>query len=524
MPTTAQFARYSSTQRRDMKIWACLCLGILLSACVAGPDYKRPDAPEDSGYIQDESVTQTGLTPDDDPQAQTFKRAGEVQTEWYRLLGSPVLDALVQSALRNSPSLRAARAQLNAAHEQLNATQAGLYPTLGASANVSRNKTSGTAIGIDNPLFTNLFTLYQGQLSLGYNLDIFGEVRRGIEGAQAQMDFQHYELINTYLTLINNVVATALAQAGVQDTVDATERIIDTQQENLDLLQDKLALGAVARSDVLRAKSQFAASQAQLPPLKKQLVIAQHRLARLTGVSPANFQAPTLHLADFTLPRELPVSLPSELVRQRPDILAAESVLHAANASVGVAAAQRLPHLRISADYTRQGLDLSALTDPAAVVYNFGAGLAAPLFDGGRLKANERAAQASRDAAAARYDATVLVAFTEVADTLRALQVDLENLNAQQQALNAAQENLDLVQAQLEQGAADNLNLFIAQNQFQRALIAVTNARLARYRDTATLFRALGGGWWNSQAEIAPGIQAQATSGASTPAHSQSRK
>ncbi len=473
-------------------------IACLLSGCVVGPDFSPPAPPPDAGYVQGEPPTTAGTG----GVTQIFERAGKVQADWYRLFRAPELNRLVLSALSNSPTLRAGRAQLRAAREQVSAAEAGLYPNISASANVSRNKRSGTQFGIDNPLFTNLYTLYQGQLSLGYNLDIFGEVRRGIESTQAQLDFQRYELLDTYLTLINNVVATALAQAGIADSMDAVNRIIATQQDNLDLLQQQERLGAVARADVLRAKAQLAASQSRLPLLEKQWVIAQHRLARLTGTTPANFKAPELHLADFNLPRRLPVSLASELVRQRPDILAAQSLLHAANARVGVAAAQRLPSLRISTDYTRNALDLSGLADPASAVYNFGAGLTAPLFDGGRLRANEQAAQASRDAAAARYDATVLVAFNEVADSLRALQSDAKNLRAQNESLNAAREKLELVQAQLENGAADYLSLFTAQGQFQNALIEHTDARLQRYRDTAALFRALGGGWWNDPPKL----------------------
>lgn len=468
-----------------------------LSGCVVGPDFSRPDAPKDAGYVSGDPVTETTHAAGDDGVTQVFVRAGQVQADWYRLFRSPELNQLVLTALSHSPTLRAGRAQLRAAGASLESAQAGLYPQLSASPGVSRNKSNGTAFGIDNPLFTNLYTLYEGQISLGYNLDIFGEVRRAIEGQQAELAFQRYELLDTYLTLINNVVATALAQAGITDTIAATRTIIATQQNNLDLLQQQERLGAVAKADVLRARSQLAASQSRLPPLEKALVIARHRLARFTGQTPASFSAPQLRLADFKLPQRLPVGVPSELVRQRPDILAAESLWHAANARVGVAAVRRLPSLRLSADYTRNSLDVSGLADPAAALYNFGAGLTAPIFDGGRLRANEQAAEAARDAAAARYDATLLVAFNEVADSLRALQSDADNLRAQDKSLNAARENLDLVQAQLKNGAADYLNLFTAQDQFQNALIEHTDARLLRYRDTAELFRALGGGWWN---------------------------
>lgn len=493
---------------------------LLMAGCAAvGPDFQRPPEPADNAYGAGQAPTRTAASPGASGVAQVFVRAGEVRADWYRLFHSAVLNELIESALANSPSLAAGRARLDAARENLRATQGALYPRIDIGAGVGRNRSSGVQLGIDDEMFVNTFTLYQGQISLNYNLDVFGEIRRRIESQRARLDFQRYRLWDTYLTLINNVVATGLATASINAIVDATRRIIASQRKSLKLLRGQERYGAAARTDVLRARVQLAATLTTLPPLEKQLAAARYRLAILTGQTPGAFEGPDIRLEDITLPRRLPVSLPSELVRQRPDILAAQSVLHAASARVGVATARRFPSFGLSAAYSRDALSFNQLGDPVSVIYNFGAGLMAPVFHGGTLRARQRAAEDLYRAAAADYYQRVLLAFGEVATSLRALRSDAEGLRAQTNALKAARANLNLVQQQLRQGAADNLNLFTAQEQYQRILVNYVDAKLQRYRDTATLFRALGGGWWNLKGKV-PKDQAVALArpGMETPA------
>lgn len=468
----------------------------MLAGCVAGPDYQPPDSPTPKTYLRGHGPDRTIQSAGEDGVAQVFVRSGAVQADWYRLFRSPALNDLIHTALTNSPTLAAAGARVRAARENWQAQRGRLLPQLGAGAGVSRQRLNGSMIGLSDPQFSNIFNLFQGQLTLNYDLDLFGLTQRGIEAEHARLDVQRYRLLDSYLTLTNNVVATALAEAAVRAQLQATHELVATQKKSLELLKRQEKRGAVAGNAVLQARAQLAQAQTLLAPLDKQLAITQHRMAVLIGTTPANYAAPKLELSDFKLPLRLPVSLPSDLVRQRPDVLAAESLVHAANAQVGVADASLLPQITITGNLGRDALTFSGLFDPIRTVYNLGAGLTAPLYEGGRLRAQKRAAQARFSAATADYQATVLNAFAEVADQLRSLQSDAEDLAAQQRALTAAKDNLKLVRIQLDRGAVDNLDLFTAQNLYTRALIKQTAARAQRYLDTAKLFRALGGGWW----------------------------
>ena len=480
------------------KIGLTAGLTLTLSAgCAVGPDFHRPALPANTAYMHGHAPAKTVVSPGPSGVVQMFVRAGKVRADWYRLFRSPGLNRLIHLALINSPTLRASQARLLAARENLTASEGALYPQIDINAAVRHERASGIRLGIEDPMFVNVFELYQGQITLDYNLDVFGELRRRVESRQARLEFQRYQLWNTYLTLINNVVATSLAEASINAILNATHQIVNAEAGTLKLLHGQERYGAAAPTDVLRSQVQLSATRANLPPLEKQLAIVRNRLAILTGQTPGTFQEPDIKLKELTLPRRLPVSLSSHLVRQRPDILAAQSLLHAASARVGVATTRLLPSFNLSASYGRNALSLGDLADPIAAIYSFGVGLMAPVFHGGALRAQQRAARALYQAAAADYYNRVLVAFAQVADSLRALQSDAEALKAQNAALQAARRNLDLVRHQLRQGAADYLNLFNAQAQYQRVLINYTAAKLQRYRDTATLFRALGGGWWN---------------------------
>lgn len=490
---------------------ASLGFALALAGCAVGPNYKPPAAPTQTAYESRPLPKQTTSSTGAGGAAQHFNRDGTIRADWYRLFGSSTLDQLIGEALANNPSLQAAQARLAAAREAVTATAGNGLPQVGLSASVNRSRASGVSFGINNPEFVNTFNLYQGQLSASYDLDPFGKLARQVESRKAQAEVQRAHLLGARMTLIDNVVASALAEAGARATLTATQAIASAQQKSLRLIQQRARYGAARREDVLRAQAELSDTQASLPALRQQIEVARHRLALLTGQTPVDYHAPQLSLGNFTLPTQLPVSLPSKLVRQRPDLLAAADLMHVEMARIGVASARLLPDLRISASYGRIGLHPGDLLDPPAAIWDFGAGILAPLFDGGTLRAQKRAAQDQYHAAAADYRSAVLQAFDEVADALRALQNDAQALAARQRSLQAATQALRQVQARYRAGDADFLDLYQAQQQQQRSTIADVRARLKRYQDTATLFRALGGGWWNTAAH--PGVTSTAFKG-----------
>lgn len=470
---------------------------VALAGCTVGPDFERPGAPVDDAYQSARStIGDSGA--DTRLQQQMFERAGQVRADWYQVFGSKSLDQLIARALANSPTLAAGRARLKAAREAVNASEGALFPQIGASAGVSRRRASGIDLGIDDPMFINVFNLYQGRISASYDLDVFGKNRRRIEQSAARLDFERFQVLDTYVTLVNNIVATAIAEAGLNAAIDATQQIVDSQQSTLDIVDKQVQYGAAIDADASQIRTRLARTRASLEPLRKQKAVAVNRLATLVGATPGHFQDPAFSLDALTLPHSLPVSVPSALVRQRPDILAAESLVHAASAQIGVATANLLPDFSISGYYSREGLSVGDLGDPMNALYELGASVSAPIFAGGRLRANKRAAQDQYVAALADYRATALSAFGEVSNSLRSLESDARALRDQQIAVDQAQQNLDTVQAQVDNGAADYIGLYTAEQQYQEALLDATDARVTRYRDSADLFRALGGGWWNA--------------------------
>jgi NodT family efflux transporter outer membrane factor (OMF) lipoprotein len=468
------------------------------AGCTMGADFTQPPLPVQAGYGPAGDVHQTVAAEGADGAAQVFDRTRQVQADWYRLFGSAALDRLIAQALADNPSLKAGQARLSAAREAVTAASGARYPQLALDAGVSRNRASGAQFGIGDPAFVNTFNLYQAQLSASYDLDLFGARAREIESQQALAEMQRYRLLDSDLTLIDNVVASALAEAGARAALRATQQIIEAQRQSLQLIREQERYGVALESDVLRAQSQLADSEATLPALEQQIAVARNRLALLTGQTPATYRAPPLDLDQLHLPAQLPLSLPAQLVAQRPDVLAAASVVHSQLARVGVATAQRLPDFSIDASYGRVGLKPDDLLDPPAAIWKFGAQLMAPLFEGGRLAAQKRAARDRYRAAALDYQTAALTAFSQVADTLRALDNDARALRARRQSLQFAGRALTLVQARNRAGSADFLELYEAQAQVQLATIRYVDARLQRFADTAALYRALGGGWWSA--------------------------
>jgi NodT family efflux transporter outer membrane factor (OMF) lipoprotein len=467
----------------------------LFAACAVGPDYRAPEAPAADIYTEKPRPEQTESAPVRGGEAQRFEVGAEVSADWWKLFGSPELDRLIQTALSGHPTLEAAQAALRQAQENVNAQYAVLYPSVDASLVARRQRVTGATFG--NPSIpTNVFNLYNASVNVSYAVDVAGGARRQLEALQAGVDFQRLQIEATYLSLTANIATTAFQEASLREQIRATREIIDLQERGVQLVEKQFAIGAVSRADVLAQRAPLAATRATLPPLEKALAQTRNLLAVLIGRFPGEAGLPELDLAKFQLPRALPVSLPSDLVRQRPDVRAAEATLHQANAQIGVAEASMFPQLTLSGSYGSAATSISNLFDPSTVLWNIGANLLQPIFHAGELQARKRGAEAAYDQAFAQYRLAVLGAFQNVADVLQALEADAAALKAQSEAETAARESLEVTQKQFQFGAASFLALLVAQRQYQQARIGLAQAQATRYADTAALFQALGGGWW----------------------------
>jgi NodT family efflux transporter outer membrane factor (OMF) lipoprotein len=475
------------------KVFASLLVSsFFLVGCTMGPDFVRPQAPEVTRYTPGEEPTRTVKA---DGKTQHFKRGEEIVSEWWRLFRSEELDAVIRTAVRENQNLKSAQARLRQSRETLWATYGALSPQFNGSFQATREKFSPAAFG--GNFSSSLFTLYQATATVSYNLDFFGRTRRTIEAQQAQVDYQEYEMEATYLTLVGQVVNAVIAQAGLRAQISATEEIVEFERQQVRIVETQAKAGIIGYAAVFSIQSQLAATEATLPPLRQSVSQNSHLLATLLGQMPAEWTPPPVDLTDLTLPSDLPVSLPSFLVRQRPDILAAEAQLHAASANIGVATASLLPNFTINADYGQNSDALHTLFDSGGNFWSLGAGLTAPLFHGGTLWFQRKAAIAAFDAALADYRQTVLSALAQVADVLRAAENDAQTLEAQSRSLESAEGTLKLVRTNYEAGAADYIQVLVANQQYQQAKIGYLLAKAKRLQDTAALFLALGGGWWN---------------------------
>jgi len=483
-----------------MRLQAVL-VAALLAGCAVGPDYRRPAPPADAPYTAEALPAGTTSAPGIGGGEQRFVSGGEIPARWWELFRSEALDRWIREALANSPTLGAAEASLRRAQEIRRARSGDLVPGVDANLSASRQKPSGASSGLADANI-NPFTLYNASVDVSYTLDLFGRTRRDLEALQAQVDYQGFQLEGARLTLASNIVTTALQEASLRGQLQATRDVLATQEEQFALIQKQFDLGGIARTDVLAQRASLAQSRAILPPLEKRLAQTRHLLAVLAGRFPGDaVDLPEFHLEDFRLPEELPVSLPSSLVRQRPDIRSAEELLHAASARVGVATANLYPQITLSARYGTETAQIGDLFRPGTAVWGVGAGLLQPIFHGGALEATRRAEVAGFDQAAALYRETVLQAFRDVADVLRALDYDAMTVKAQGEAEGAARDTLEIAKKQVRYGATSNLSLLNAQRQYHLARILLVQVQAARFADTAALFQALGGGWWNLEPE-----------------------
>ncbi len=477
-----------------------------LAGCAAGPDFRRPAAPGVASFTTGALPAETAGAPVAGGQPQRFAPGQKIPAEWWALFRSEPLDRLIRQALADSPTLAAARAALREAQENRRAQFGALLPRADANAAVERQKISGATFG-QQGLDISAFTLYNASVSVSYALDLFGGTRRALEALQAQVDYQRFQLEGAWLALTANVVTTAVQEGALRAQIAATRDIVAAEEQQLDLVERQFRLGGASRPDVLAQQAQLAQTRATLPALEKQLAQSGHRLAVLAGRFPGDPGAvPEFDLEGLALPQELPVSLPSAVVRQRPDIRGAEELLHAASARIGVATANLYPQVTLTGGLGTETTRFRDLFGPGSSVWTLGAGVLQPLFRGGELTAKRRAAIAAYDQALAQYRETVLEAFLGVADVLRALEMDAKTLAAQADAEAAARASLELAREQFRLGAASYLALLNAERQHQQARIALIQARAVRFADTAALFQALGGGWWNREpATGAPG-------------------
>ena len=460
----------------------------LTTACTVGPNFVKPEAPA-SAYTR--SVPPGGGT-------RNFAYGGEVAGDWYQLFHSDALDQLVRQALTNSPDLDAARHGLAAAQDELKAVSGAALPQIDAAGQIGRGHINGSELYAPVNSLDATGNRYAIGPSLAYNLDLFGGVRRSIESQRSQTAAVADQLRDTYVTLVDQVVVTAFDYAAVRAQIQVTRSLVGELQAQYDLTVQLENAGKVIRSDTLQAETQLENVRATLPGLEQQRDAYRYALARLIGRTPDEFRMPPLTLADFTVPGQLPVSVPSALVQQRPDVLAAAESLHAASAAIGVAEAARLPQLSLSAQYAQQTTSLNELFTRPGGVWSAGLGLAAPLFHGGTLAAQEDEAKQRYAQALAAYRGTVITAFVDVADALQALQHDADSYTAHNHAFEDALANQELAAAEYRAGKYTELQVLTAEQQYQSAALTQVEANAERFTDTAALFRALGGGWWNA--------------------------
>ncbi|HUI44480.1 MAG TPA: efflux transporter outer membrane subunit [Nitrospirota bacterium] len=473
-----------------------IILCIFLAGCAVGPDFQRPTAPTVDRYTQQLLPAQTASVEVKGGEAQRFVQNMDIPGQWWTLFHSKPLNELISQALKSNPDLEAAQAALRGAWENVYAQQGAFFPSVDASFNPTRQKTAGvlsSALANGN----NIYSLHTAQVAVAYAPDVFGGTRREVESLKAQADSQRFQLEAVYLTLTSNVVAAAVEEAALRGQIEATRKITDIQNKSLALLRRQYELGQIATLDVVAQEAALAQTQAMLPPLEKQLAQQRDLLARLAGRFPSETLTEEFELSSLQLPDELPVSLPSKLVEQRPDVRSAEEQLHSASAEIGVNIANRLPNITLSANLGSSATAINQLFNSGTGFWALAANLTQPIFQGGTLLHRQRAAEAAYDQAAAQYRSAVLTAFQNVADTLHAVQGDADALNAAAAAERATARGLTIAQKQLELGDISYLALLNAEQAYQQAKINLVQSLANRYADTAALFQALGGGWWN---------------------------
>lgn len=493
------------TRRRAGRAGAVLA-ALALAGCAAGPNFKPPGPPAVDRYARD-LPAETAATPGvAGGQAQRLVSAADISADWWTLFHSQALNALVDEALKNNHDLKAAQAALAQARENTLAQKGAFFPNVTAGYSATRQK-QAPSLAPTPSNNSQQFSLFTPQVTVGYTPDVFGLTRRTVENARAQEQAARFQMIAAHLTLTSNVAAAAIQEASLRAQIEATRQLIDADRQIVEIVRYQKAKGYASGLDIAAQQSQLAQAQASLPPLLKQEDQQQHLIAVLVGRFPSQGPDARFDLASLTLPADLPLSLPSALVEQRPDVRQAEANLHAASAQVGIAAANRLPNIQLTAAVGNTSLSFANTFGPGTAFWTIGGALTAPIFQGGTLMHQERAAKAAYRQAAEQYRGAVLTAFQNVADTLTAIQRDAEALQASAAAAQAAKTTLDLSTRQYKDGYAAYVTVLTAEQAYQQARIAEVQAQASRFADTAALYQALGGGWWK-QADLARGTDA----------------
>ena len=472
----------------------------VLAGCTVGPRYHAPAPPTVATYTPEPQPSTTVTFSGPAGSAQSLNPAMDIPAQWWTLFRSPELDRLVREALANSPTLAQATARLKQAQEESNArTGATKYPTVNASISAQREQVDLATFGVPFPS-PPPFGLLNGSVAVSYALDLFGANRRLIESLNAQADYQNWQLQGARLMLAGNVVSAAIRQAQLRSQIDLTRQMLGLQQQQLTITEKRVQAGGLASYNISQQRTLVEQTRATIPPIEQQLDVVNHQLAVLIGKSPAEAHIEPITLDQLHLPEELPVSLPSSLVRQRPDIRAAESLMHQASANVGVATANLYPQITLSAS----GGGIGTSFTQGGPVWSIGGSLAQPIFNGGALRAEKRKAVAAYEEAGANYQEVVLQSFEQVADSLRAIEHDAQTLQARTEAAMQAEATYNVASQRYTVGGISQLSLIDAQRQYLLTRIDRTSAAASRYSDSAVLFQALGGGWWNEPQTTKP--------------------
>lgn len=472
---------------------SCSLIGAL-AGCAVGPNYKQP-LPPNTGSLAPAAIS-PGLAAGE---SQYFDYGKDLPGDWWRLFHSRALDVLIARAVRDNPDLKSAEAALRVAHANVEAQRGLFYPQFAADFSSTRQKVSTDPILPSTPTGSPFFTTHVAELTVSYALDVFGLNRRQVEALRADEDSQRFQLEATHLTLAVNLALAAIQEASVREQIREVRRIASIERELLALQRKRYEAGQTGELEVAVQEAALAQAEQTLPPLQKQLSQQRDQLIALTGHLPSEGLDADFDFKHMALPSALPITLPSALVRQRPDVRAAEANVHSATARIGVAVANRFPQLTIAAN---GGTMSSAISN----VLNFStpyafwtiAGAASQVvFDGFTLEQKQRAAEAGLEQAAAQYRSAVVLAFQNVADVLQALDYDARTLRAAVKGQHAAEASLALVRKQVAVGQVDSLQVLNAEQTYFQASLTVVQAKATRYADTALLFQALGGGWWN---------------------------
>ncbi len=486
--------------RRLARFGAAGVTSALVCGCAVGPDFAPPPAPEAGGYSAGPALTRTVGAKVAGGESQHLLKGRDIPGDWWRLFGSRPLGALTERALKNNPDLAAAQAALRVAQANLAAGKGALFPTV--TGNFSATRQAGPVVppasdgSLDQSPAFNLFT---GQVNVSYTPDVFGGIRRNIESLQAQSDNQRFQLEAAYLTLTSNIVLAAIQEASLRGQVDATHQLIKIATDVLKLLRTQFDAGQIAESDVLAQQAALAQIEQTLPPLERQLAQQRHLLSALTGGLPSQEPPEKFTLAALRLPRDLPVSVPSQLVQQRPDLRAAEENLHSASAQIGVAVSNRLPNVTLTGNLGSQSTSIAQLFSPGTGEWAIAASVLQPIFDAGTLYQKEVAARATFEQATSQYRSTVITSFQNVADSLSALANDAMALQKAVAAEDASNRSLTIARRRLELGDINYILLLNAQQTYFQALLSRVQAQANRFADTVALFQSLGGGWWNRE-------------------------